>query len=434
MVDERVFQAARDVAGGLERRRIAQRDVVLRARELFGRHRLQDRVQLVEELGQRLRRLVGLHAGGGEERSRTKAHVEPRARAVRVAVHLAQVVVQPGCERPAEDCVHHDDREVVGRRARDADRSDPDLRLRRARLVHQIDLALGRRFLGRQLFRGGAAGRLPRSKRLLEQRDERGRAEIADGQQRRAVRAERRCVEAAEIVAGERLDRLGGAHLRRAVAMALAVEDAREGDRGDRRRIVAPLQQAREPLLALPLELVFRERRAQRHVGHDRQRVGKPRHWHVQADGGCVDSARRAEIGAEEIDGVGDLERRSRARALLEHRGREARDAVLPGWIVRGAAEDDEVHLRDRNFVILDDPHRQAVGQLLLLNRWQTQRRRRAGLRRTGPIRRLLRGERAARERRDEQDQPSSHRSISSPVLRSARRERRAAGTARRPR
>jgi hypothetical protein len=30
------------------------------------------------------------------------------------------------------------------------------------------------------------------------------------------------------------------------------------------------------------------------------------------------------------------------------------------------AAEDDEVDLRDRDLVELDDPHRQAVGQLLL--------------------------------------------------------------------
>ena len=43
---------------------------------------------------------------------------------------------------------------------------------------------------------------------------------------------------------------------------------------------------------------------------------------------------RGAEVGAEEIDGVGDLERGPRARAFLEHRGRQAGDAELAGRIV----------------------------------------------------------------------------------------------------
>ena len=55
----------------------------------------------------------------------------------------------------------------------------------------------------------------------------------------------------------------------------------------------------------------------------------------------------------------------------------------LPGGSSARAAEDDEVDLRDRHLVQLDDPDRQAVGELPLLNRRQLQRRRRAGLRRT---------------------------------------------------
>ena len=81
--------------------------------------------------------------------------------------------------------------------------------------------------------------------------------------------------------------------------------------------------------------------------------------------------------GAEVIDRVGDLERRSRSRAFLEHGGRQARHAVLAGRIVGGAAEHDEVDLRDRHFVQLDDPDRQAVGELPLLDRGQLERRRR---------------------------------------------------------
>ena len=52
--------------------------------------------------------------------------------------------------------------------------------------------------------------------------------------------------------------------------------------RGDRCRIVARLQERRQPLLAEPLELVVRKRWAQRDVGHDRQHVGETRHRHMQ--------------------------------------------------------------------------------------------------------------------------------------------------------
>ena len=41
----------------------------------------------------------------------------------------------------------------------------------------------------------------------------------------------------------------------------------------------------------------------------------------------------------------------------------------LPGRIVGAAAQDDQVDLRDRHLVQLDDPDRQAVRQLPLLDR-----------------------------------------------------------------
>ena len=97
---------------------IAKRDVMFRARQLVGGHRLPDAVQLVEELLQRVGGLVGLDAGGRDERPGAQPHVELRLRAVRVAVLLAQVQVEPRRERAAEHRVHHRDREVVGRRSR----------------------------------------------------------------------------------------------------------------------------------------------------------------------------------------------------------------------------------------------------------------------------------------------------------------------------
>ena len=150
---------------------------------------------------------------------------------------------------------------------------------------------------------------------------------------------------------------------------------AREGHRRNRLRIVARLQQADQPLLAQPLELVFRERGPERDVGHDRQRIGEPPDRDVQAHRGRVDAARCRQIGAEKIDRVRDLQRRARSGAFGQHRGREAGEAVFAGRIVSGAAQDDEVHLRHRHFVQLDDPDRQTVAQLALLNGRQLQRR-----------------------------------------------------------
>ena len=54
----------------------------------------------------------------------------------------------------------------------------------------------------------------------------------------------------------------------------------------------------------------------------------------------------------------------------------------LPRRIVGAAAQHDEIDLRDRHLVQLDDPDRQAVRQLSFLNRRQVQRGARTRLRR----------------------------------------------------
>ena len=58
------------------------------------------RVELLEELLQRFRGLVGLHAGGGEERPGASAHVERELGAVGVAVLLAQVLFRRDVNDP----------------------------------------------------------------------------------------------------------------------------------------------------------------------------------------------------------------------------------------------------------------------------------------------------------------------------------------------
>ena len=217
--------------------------------------------------------------------------------------------------------------------------------------------------------------------------------------------------------------------------MGRSVQHTRERQRRDCRRVVARLQQVREPLLAQPLELVFRERRPERDVGHDRQRLGEPRDRHVQAHRRGVDAGRGAQIGAEEIDRVGDLERRPRARTLGEHCRREAGDAELARRIVGGAAGHEEVLLDHRHPVHLDHPHRQAVRELPLLDRGEMQhwrRSRRGWMRAIGC---LLRGERGD-ERSGGERKPVSHMLrptvVWVPASRSARRGDPSAGTLRR--
>jgi hypothetical protein len=59
--------------------------------------------------------------------------------------------------------------------------------------------------------------------------------------------------------------------------------------------------------------------------------LGEAGDRHVQPDFRGVRRAVGAEIGAKEVHRVGDFERRSRPRALFEHRGDEARDAEFAG-------------------------------------------------------------------------------------------------------
>src|SRR5581483_274858 len=84
---------------------------------------------------------ISLDRRRGDERSRSRPEVERRKSPVRVAVLLAEILVQAGCKGSAEDRVHHDQREIILGETRDTDPPDPDFRLRRAGLVYQVDLA-----------------------------------------------------------------------------------------------------------------------------------------------------------------------------------------------------------------------------------------------------------------------------------------------------
>ena len=58
-------------------------------------------------------------------------------------------------------------------------------------------------------------------------------------------------------------------------------------------RIVAGLEQCRQPFLAQTFELVGREGGPQGDIAHQRQRVAELRDWHRHPDRGVVERARR---------------------------------------------------------------------------------------------------------------------------------------------
>ena len=204
----------------------------------------------------------------------------------------------------------------------------------------------------------------------------RGRRHVADHEQRGVVGAEVRAIERLQVGDRQRLDGRRQAVRGGPVTMRRAIDDARERELDQRARVVARLQQIRQPLLAQAIELRRGEGGAQRHVRHQRQRIAELRDRHREPHRRIIKRARRREIRAEELERVGEVERRSRAGAFVEHGGGEAADAELADRIRGAARTHDQVDLRERHLVMLDDPHPEAVRQLLFLDGRQLERRR----------------------------------------------------------
>ena len=120
--------------------------------------------------------------------------LEGRAGAVGVALVLAQVHVDPADELPAEDHVEHERRMIVGRRRAATRRVRSAARTARPRSMHEREPARRRRGGGerRGIRRSVDAGRAPRhSKRPVRGVRQRLVRRVADGDQRRPLRAER---------------------------------------------------------------------------------------------------------------------------------------------------------------------------------------------------------------------------------------------------
>ena len=149
--------------------------------------------------------------------------------------------------------------------------------------------------------------------------------DVADDGENRVVGAEPGLVVREEIVAGDARDRLGSARIGPAVRME-AVDQAIEHHPGYVVRIFVPDLEARQNLLALPLELLGSELRVPRQIGHHIEPEGEAVLHHDCVDEGEIAARPGTDQAADRVDRRGDLLRISRRRSLIEQRRDERRD------------------------------------------------------------------------------------------------------------
>ena len=254
--------------------------------------------------------------------------------------------------------------DVVGGGPRHADQPDADLRLCSAGLVDDEDLPLaGLRCDPGRERRGRGPGRLPGAEALIGERTQHRRGDVADHDQHRVVRPVVAAVEGAQLVDAERFQRRLGAARGGPVAMLGAEEQPREGDPGQRRRIVAGLQQRGQPLGLQPVELLRREVGSERHLGEQAERVGQLRRRRVHPHDRGIEGCAGGQLRAQELDFVGQRERGLAGGAFVEHRRGHAGGAELARHVGAGARQHHQVGLHQRHLVVLEQPHPQAVGR-----------------------------------------------------------------------
>ena len=190
---------------------------------------------------------------------------------------------------------------------------------------------------------------LPAAERLLGQRAQLGHRDVAGHDERRVVRHEVLLPERHHVVAGDRLDRRLGADLGVAVRMPVAVERRRRDLRRDLRRVVALLHELPEPRGALALDLLGRERRPQRDVGHQVERRRRS---------SSASDRPLTVVASIELAVVSDApscatssaicERVARGRAFVEHRGDEVGEPGLVERVGVAAGLEHEIGRHDR--------------------------------------------------------------------------------------
>ena len=162
--------------------------------------------------------------------------------------------------------------------------------------------------------------------------------------------------------------------------MANGKDQLAEGESGEDVGVVATLENAGQPKVALATHVRGAEGRAEHDIGEQVKRLTKRALGNVQRNGEDVGARTGEELSAKEgqltLEGIGV----ARAGALGEHARRERGQSRLFG-VELGAAGDDQRDLHEREFMLLDQLQRDAVRKRPafeggeLEHRWLVERR-----------------------------------------------------------
>jgi hypothetical protein len=155
-----------------------------------------------------------------------------------------------------------------------------------------------------------------------------GLGQIASQHQCGDIGSEMRLVEAEQIIAADLLKRRFIADHHVPIGMQCTVEIAPHHLGRDARRLVAILEQRREPVGAHALDLVGGERRLQHDLGEDVEHRPCVALEHARAERAAIAAHVGAERGAQRLHVARDRQRIARLGAFVEHRQREARQSV----------------------------------------------------------------------------------------------------------
>ncbi len=179
-------------------------------------------LHFVDDLVHGRRGDVGPHACAHGKRPGTSPERKLRPGAIRVALGFAQIQVDPARKEPAKNRIHHAQAHVVGARARDADRGDPQLRLRRAGPIHQHQPRLRERGVA-ELRRRRCPAR-PASEGRLRELPQLGQRNRSGNDERGVGRNELTAPETMQVVARDSLDGISRAELGKSIWMLEPVQ------------------------------------------------------------------------------------------------------------------------------------------------------------------------------------------------------------------
>ena len=330
-------------------------------------HSIVDVLELLEELLDGVRRVIGLDPAGGVERTRTSAPGEAAAGAVGPALVLAQVEVDATVERAAQDVVQDEQRIEVGVGRGHRRVADADLGLRRARLVDQVDASgASDRIAVREGRRVGAGRR-----RLLRPGLEHGtevlldavRIQSADVGHAGTVRHSVLTPEGAYVADGQ-LGHGRSRSDRRPTQHGIAAHQPIEDVRGDGRGAIGACLDRGQSLLLPAREVAFVEAGLEHDLCQDLDRLREVLLEAGEGDLDFVFTGRSAQRRAHGVEGLGQLRRAHARGALKEHLGCQRSQTERHGRLVDASGRNGQRELDQRQFAVARSDDRHAAGVL----------------------------------------------------------------------